>query len=135
MFVDEGIYLPISNDLYFLANVLNGKVVALVAYNSFCGLTCQMHQVIRPHGITPRFLWAAFDYPFMQAGCVEVIGIVKASNAAALRMDRHLGFHEIYRVQDGWKRGEDMVVLTMKKSECKWLDLGRRFAHEYRKAA
>lgn len=134
-FADAGVNLPFSDDLAFICNRSGDKVTAAVAFNSFCGRTCQMHQVLSKNSVTRRFLWAAFDYPFNQADCVEVVGIVKSSNEAALKLDFHLGFREIYRVPAGWSKDEDMVILTMRKEECKWLELGRRYENEYRKAA
>jgi hypothetical protein len=53
---------------------------------------------------------AAFDYPFKQCKRKYAVGFTRASNAAALRLARGLGFREVYRIKDGWETGEDVVV-------------------------
>jgi hypothetical protein len=51
-----------------------------------------------------------------------VIGLVNADNHAALTFDRHFGFVENTRIPDG--AGEcDLVVLTLRREDCRWLDL------------
>lgn len=137
-FKEGGVTLTPSVDLQFICSVAPDAEVmkAAVAYDGFSGKTCQIHQYIPdPHGVTPRFLWAAFDYPFNRVKCVEIFGLVAESNKKAYDLDLHLGFKEVYRVTGGWEDGGDLIVMSMRREECRWLKLGRRFEHEYRKAA
>ncbi len=50
-----------------------------------------------------------------------MMGHVRASNAKALRLDKHLGFREVHRIKDGFAPGDDLVVLEMRRADCKWL--------------
>lgn len=61
----------------------------------------------------------AFPWYFAERGVL--LGIVRASNAKALRLDRHLGFREQTRVVDGVAKGEDLVILCMRRDDCRWV--------------
>lgn len=61
-------------------------------------------------------------YMFDQLGCNVVIGLVNADNEAALTFDKHFGFKECTRIADG--AGDcDLVVLTLRREDCRWLDM------------
>lgn len=61
----------------------------------------------------------AFPWYFAERGVL--LGNVRASNARALRLDKSLGFSEYCRVKDGVAVGEDLVLLSMRREECRWL--------------
>jgi hypothetical protein len=44
------------------------------------------------------------------------------SDEKAMRMDLHLGYHEIFRLPGMHEDGGDLIVLAMKKTECRYLD-------------
>ena len=58
------------------------------------------------------------NYVFTQAGRLKVIGLGPADNAKALKLDRHLGFTELFRIEDGYKHGVDYVVMELKRENC-----------------
>lgn|GEM_PF-1963670 len=94
----------------------------VVAYDGFIGKTCQMHVVNLMGKMTPKqLLWAAFDYPFNQAGLSCVMGIVNSRNTDAMRYDTKLGFKEINRLKGMHDNGGDIVLLTMQKADCRWI--------------
>lgn len=96
-------------------------IAVAVAYNGFVGRTCCMHTVItRPDLVSPRIVRNAFEYPFLRADCMAVMGLVDSDNDAALRFDSKLGFREVARIPDGGFTG-DLVVMQMLRSECRWL--------------
>ena len=78
-----------------------------------------MHVAIEGR-ITKGFLKAAFHWPFERWGLNAVMGLVTAGNTDALRFDLNLGFREVYRVKDGG-RGEDLIVLEMRRDECRYI--------------
>jgi RimJ/RimL family protein N-acetyltransferase len=94
------------------------KLVAAVGYNGFQGGCCQMHVAIEQ--MNRAFLKAAFHWPFERWGLNAVIGLVTEGNTAALRFDLNLGFREVYRVKDGG-RGEDLIVLEMRREDCRFI--------------
>lgn len=51
-----------------------------------------------------------------------VSAMVRATNDRALKLDRHLGMKEVYRIPDGWAEGEDLVCLLGKREDCRFID-------------
>lgn len=100
----------------------NRAIDWVVAYDGFIGKACQMHVVKTGNKSAPRkMLWAAFDYPFNRAGMEIVLGVVNGNNQSAMDFDKHLGFKELSRLPGMHDDGGDLVLLGMKKGECKWL--------------
>ncbi len=93
----------------------------VVGYDGFVGKSCQMHVVNLGKKPTPRKLvWAAFDYPFNQAGLKVLFGIVNSNNDSAMKFDTQLGFTELSRIEGAHDDGGDIVLLTMRADDCKW---------------
>ena len=101
----------------------DGELVAAVIFNFFSGADIAMHIAAVPgrRWMTRELLRAAFRYPFVQLGCRRVTGYVPASNTDALRFDRHLGFVQEGVMREALESGEDVIVLGMLRSECRWL--------------
>jgi RimJ/RimL family protein N-acetyltransferase len=70
---------------------------------------------------TPEFLYAAFDYPFNQAGCRRVTGLVSSENLKARRLDEHIGFTCEAEIKEGSPHGADTLIYRMFNNECKWI--------------
>lgn len=66
-------------------------------------------------------LKAAFAYPFEEAGRRVLLGFIRENNARSRRLARHLGFREVYAVPDGAAPGEALVLVEMRREECRWL--------------
>lgn len=58
------------------------------------------------------------NYVFVQAKRLKVIGLVPAKNTRAQKLNKHFGFTELFRIEDGYKVGEDYIVMEMKKENC-----------------
>ena len=101
----------------------DGELVAVVVYNLFSGADIAMHVAAEPgrRWMTRAFLRTVFRYPFVQLECRRVTGYVPASNADALRFDRHLGFKEEGRMREALP-DDDVIVLGMLKRECRFYE-------------
>lgn len=106
----------------FWGNPKTNEIEWCIGYTSFLGKTCQIHVVNFNKKYTPRkLLWAAFDYPFNQAGVETLIGIVNSKNDLAMKYDQNLGFKEVYRFEGMHDDGGDIVVFEMKKQDCRFI--------------
>lgn len=106
----------------FWVNPQDKAIEWCIGYTSFLGKTCQIHVVSFNKKYTPRkLLWAAFDYPFNQAGVETLIGIVNSKNDLAMKYDQNLGFKEVYRFEGVHDEGGDVVVFEMKKQDCRFI--------------
>ena len=118
--------IGLPNDSQCIGNVLGNELRAVVVYCNFEGKSCQIHIASSgSHWMTRDFLKVTFDYPFNKLKLKVIIGAVPGHNEKALKLDRHLGFEEIANIADAHKDG-DLVILTMRPEQCKWLKLGVR---------
>lgn len=98
-----------------------GTILGMVAFDAWTESSAQMHVAVdRPIAVR-ALLGAAFHYLFEQAGRAIAIGFVRVGNERALKFDKKVGFREVARIADGWDIGEDLVVLELRKADCRWL--------------
>lgn len=126
-----GTWIPETFSAIGLAE--DGVIVAGTCYEQFNGRSVVM-SVALEQPLTPRFLFASFDYPFNQLGATKVIGLVDSQNLAAVRLDRHLGFELEATLKEAGPRG-DLLIFTMTRDQCKWLSLGKRYGQQGRRQA
>jgi RimJ/RimL family protein N-acetyltransferase len=101
----------------------DGKIVAVVIFDSFGETDCNMH--IASDGtrawMSKALLVHAFCYPFVQLGLLRVTGLVPADNEDALKFDEHIGFvREGYHPR-GAPGGKDLVSLGLLRSNCRFI--------------
>ncbi len=58
------------------------------------------------------------NFVFTQAGKLKIMGLVPADNEKALKLDKHLGFTELFRIENGYKPDVDYVVMELKRENC-----------------
>lgn len=92
-----------------------------VLYDGWTQNSVQVHMATGTPLAWRHLLPAVFEYPFEEAGRGVLIGIVRASNAASVRLTKHLGFTESHRVRDGAAVGEDNIIFELRREECRWL--------------
>lgn len=103
-----------------------------VIYNGYTGASISLHAAgFDSRWATVDMLWVTFHYPFVQLGCKKMFAQVPASNSRALEFDRKLGFKEEARLKDVFPDG-DLVVLSMRREDCRWLRLKPRSLKEPR---
>jgi len=130
----RGVDISPSEDLRLIAHSdSRGQIDAVVAYNGWTYRVCSMH-VAGDGGrwIDRQMLRVCFDYAFNQGDRVAVYGQVASNNEAALRLDKHLGFREVHRICDAVSNGVDLVILEMRREDCRWLR-DRRLSHGWKK--
>lgn len=101
--------------------VEDGKLVAGAIYDHYNGNIVHGHIYING---TPCREWfvCIFDYPFNVLKVRKLVGQVPSNHLPALKIDKNLGFIEEGRVKDYYGEGVDLIVLTMTKDQCKFLN-------------
>jgi RimJ/RimL family protein N-acetyltransferase len=124
--LDKRISLAWSTDFRALGRVIDGKLVGVVGYNGFNGASCQMHMAGDGlHWINKQFIRKAFELPFVQWKLNMVMGLVPSGNESALVIDKKLGFQEVATI-DGAHPDGALLILMMKRENCRWLAGGQR---------
>jgi hypothetical protein len=99
-----------------------------VIYTGYTGKGGSIEAHVAGDGVrwaTRDLLWAAFDYPFQRLGCRVLLGRVNSSNLNAVKLDLKLGFKVATVIPNGYPNG-DMLVLSMRRDECRFLDIQPR---------
>src|SRR6478735_7184973 len=79
----------------------------------------------RPNWLNRDMLYIMFDYPFKQLAVNQVFLQVASKNEASLRFAKSLGFKEYCVLEDVFP-DDDMILLRMKRDECRFLKVKPR---------
>ena len=113
-----------SPDLKVVGWASGNRLHCVVGFNWFIGSVCQIHVAYEDNWkYTPKeLLKVVFEYAFKDAGREMVIGVVNSQNKQAMIFDKHLGFKELYRIVGAHDNGGDIVMLGMRKEDCRYLE-------------
>ena len=109
-------------DAYTIGLERDGDLVAVVVFDGFSDVDCNMHIASDGTGqwMNKSLLVAAFAYPFVQLRLNRVTGMVPAKNADALSFDQHIGF-----VREGYHPkalpDDDLVSLGLLRENCRFI--------------
>ena len=102
----------------------DGKLIAVVGYNSFLPNSCQIHVASTDvYWLNKDLLFAIFDYPFNKLKVKVIIAPISKDNVKSLNLCRKLGFEQVADIPYGHLDG-DLIIVTMKRNQCKWLQQG-----------
>jgi RimJ/RimL family protein N-acetyltransferase len=101
----------------------NGEFVAGVIYENWNRQSITCHIAITGR-LTPSYLAAIFDYPYMVCDVQKIIVPVDATNLKSIVLVEKMGFTEEARIKDGMADG-DLILYTLAKENCKYL--GERY--------
>lgn len=100
----------------------SGRIRGVIAYDCWTETGVQAHMAVDSPVVWRSLVRPAFAYPFLEVGKSLIMGVIPADNERSCRMARRLGFRESSRVVDGWDTGVDLVIHTLRRHECRWLE-------------
>ena len=104
----------------------DGKLLGGVIYEGYTGSCIFAHQAaFDKRWLSRDMLWMLFHYPFIQLKCKKLCGTIPSGNTALLAFNAKLGFKVEHVIEDGYPDG-GMMILSMKRDECRWLDIKQR---------
>lgn len=98
-----------------------GAIHGMVGYCDWTQNCVRMHMAVESPIVWRSLLRPALEYPFCQVGVGMILGVIRGSNAKSLRFSGAVGLKEIFRLKDGVKPGEDIVMLQLLKEDCRYL--------------
>lgn len=119
-------FSPVTMEV--ISRVENGELLGGVIYENYTGPggSIEAHIAsLAPRWLNRDFLFIMFDYPFRQLDCKQAFVRVAANNEKSLHWCHSLGFKEYVRIEDVFPDG-DMILLRMKREECRFLDIKPR---------
>lgn len=100
------------------------EIIAGVMFERYTGVTgsVHVHWAAKPSTIwlTRTVLYAIATYTYGQMGVGRLFGEVRASDEYVRKVDEKLGFRKV-AVLEGYFPGDDLVLYSMTKAECRWL--------------
>jgi hypothetical protein len=96
-----------------------GQIRAMAVFDRWMLNCAEAHIAVDEPMALRTLCREAFPWYFAQRGVL--LGIVRATNTKALRLDKHLGFKETSRIKDGVDVGEDLIILSMRREGCRWV--------------
>ncbi len=120
--VKEHVECVFCDDMTGIIAVRGDTIVGAMIADSWTYSSVQVHNaIIDPmcfkHGMHIKFA----DYVFNTVGRSQMIGLVPADNAKAIKLNLHYGFTEVVRLPDAYRVGVDYIIMRLLKSECKYL--------------
>lgn len=106
----------------------NGVLMGGVVYENYTGAggSCLVHIAgFEPNWINRDLLWIMFDYPFRQLDCRQAFAQVASKNTKALEFCKSIGWEILHILEAVFPDG-DMVLLRMKREQCRFLGIKPR---------
>lgn len=113
-------YTPGDDFRAIKATDATGRIRGMVGFDSWWPNAAHMHVALDSATACRALLQPAFRYVFGIAAKALAIGVVPAHNAKSLRFAKSVGFSETHRIRDGWEQGDDMVVLELRREDCRF---------------
>jgi hypothetical protein len=123
-----GIWSPTDSSAIGLEH--EGRLIAGTLYTHYLRQSICMHTAIEH--MNREFLWYCFYYPFYELNVKKVLGLVDSFNKPACRLIRHLGFEIEASVKEAAPKG-DLLIFSLRRSDCRWLNVARRPGVHYGK--
>lgn len=99
------------------------EILACCVMDTWTESSCQVHFAIaNPFVLRHGFFQEVSKFVFDTSGRLAMYGLVPADNKKALSVDKKIGFREITRLKDAFKRGVDYVLLEMRAEDCNFYD-------------
>lgn len=101
---------------------VDGQLVAGVVLETYTGRSANIHVAgVGKYWLSRNLLYSIFHFCFNTLKLKRLIGLVAASNAAALAFDQHIGFKYEAILPDGAQDG-DLIILSMRPEDCRYLN-------------
>lgn len=96
--------------------------IAGVIYSGYNGAIVMAHIWVDPERKpSPEWFGAIFDYPFNRMKVHKIVGQVNSTNADAVKLDLKFGFQLEAVVKGFYEGGNDLLVFTMTRDQCRVL--------------
>lgn len=99
----------------------NGRILGAVGIDQWNGHSCEMHMSGERGWLTRQVLRGCFKFVFGVLGCKKIVIMLLNPTEQLLDLEKRIGFTVQCRVPDA-APGGDLVIVTMDKKSCKWLE-------------
>lgn len=98
------------------------ETVGMVLFDNWTRNSVQSHIAITDSRVLKYgFIQECLDYVFNVRGKKKLYGLVAGDNIKALKLDKHIGFVEVARLNEAYDDGVDYVILEMTRESSKYI--------------
>lgn len=120
----DGFFTPETD--HSIASFRGGRIVGGFALTGFLGAAICVHMAgDDEHWCSRDMMWMLFHYIFVQLGLRKAVAMVRSNNYLALSQDLRAGYR-LEAVVENVFPDAHMMVLTMERHECRWLNITPR---------
>jgi hypothetical protein len=91
-----------------------GDIRGMVGFDGWKPNSVMSHMAVDTPIAWRCLLRAALYYAFVQLERKIVLGTAASDNEKALKVQKRIGFKQVYRVTDGWSDGIDLVLVELR---------------------
>lgn len=99
-----------------------GNIRGMVGYCNWTQNAVQLHIAVDTPIVWRTLLRHGLAYPFVQEGKGLLIGLIPESNARSIAFAKAVGLKEAGRIRDGHRDGVDLVILTLRREDCRHIE-------------
>lgn len=99
-----------------------GVTRGAMGFDGWLGNAAQMHIALDSPAALRALLRPCFQYIYGFAGKDIALGVIPAHNQRSLRLCTAVGFRVVHRIRDGQAPGDDVIVLELRKQDCRWYE-------------
>ena len=99
----------------------HGQIRGMVGYDLWTRNAVTAHMAVDTPIAWRSLIPACFQYPFEECGREVMLAAIPADNEKSWGMAGHLGFRLVHTVRDGWARGVDLLMLELRRDDCRFL--------------
>jgi RimJ/RimL family protein N-acetyltransferase len=100
----------------------NGKPMGAVLYSNYRKHSIEITAAGDPGWITRGAIQRTMHYPFIQLGVWTLLALVNRNNTPSRELCRRIGFTELCVIETGGARGRDLILHSMTRDKCLWLN-------------
>lgn len=116
-----GVFVPRTDHSF--ATHRDGQILGGFVVGSYFGRSMTVHMAGEDkHWCSRELLWLIFEYAFNQNNCHKMVTPVRSDNALALSLDLRAGWQLETAIDDLYEPGVHMMILTMTREQCRWLN-------------
>jgi len=97
----------------------HGRVRGMVGYSSWTPNSVRMDIALDAPATFRALLPHMFKYPFTEGGREMAFVVIASDNKRSLKLTEHTGFKELHRLVDAHSPGVDLVVMMLRRSDCR----------------
>ncbi len=121
-YVNKVLSTPISASTGGLIAIdSSGEPKGVVLLDNWADNSVMGHIAIQ-HPMAMRNLpFEALKYVFLTCNKGIFLGAIPADNSESFKFHKHLGFSEMHRIEDGYALGIDIILMQMRREDCRYI--------------